>query len=85
MISLLSVTYIIILRSDTHAFLGIGAVKYVGSFCSGWKVLHTFVGFVMVWLFLSVRVLRISITDLLLIQRNLFQALYYNKNADCKG
>lgn len=31
-----------------------------------------------------VLVLKISITDLLLIQRNLFQALYYNKNADCK-
>lgn len=32
-----------------------------------------------------VLVLKISIIDLLLIQRNLFQALYCNKNADCKG
>lgn len=26
------------------------------SFCSGWKVLDAFVGFFMVWLFLSVRI-----------------------------
>lgn len=63
MISLLSVIYIIILRSDKHAFLGIGAAKYAGSFCSGWKILHTFAGFFMVWLFFSVRVFCAGVKD----------------------
>lgn len=37
-------------------FIEIRAVKHAGSFCSSWKVLDAFVGFFMVWLFLSVRI-----------------------------